>query len=178
MQALVRACIDGEVPGDIAVVISPAESAGTDAAIRLGVPVAIIPIGDSFADELEKALQGIDLVCLAGFTRLLPGKIVQAFEGHILNIHPALLPKFGGKGMYGKRVHEAVIAAGESESGCTVHWVTEQYDEGEIVLQMRCPVEPDDTPDSLSARVLALEHRAYPAAVASVIGSRSNLGSR
>ncbi|HSI73564.1 MAG TPA: formyltransferase family protein, partial [Fimbriimonas sp.] len=87
----------------------------------------------------------------------------------VLNIHPALLPKFGGKGMYGRRVHEAVLAAGETESGCTIHLVTPVYDEGPIILQKTCPVLEGDTPETLATRVLQVEHEAYPEALAKVI---------
>jgi folate-dependent phosphoribosylglycinamide formyltransferase PurN len=89
----------------------------------------------------------------------------------VLNIHPSLLPKYGGKGMFGKHVHEAVLRSGETESGCTVHRVTEIYDEGEIILQRRCPVLPEDTAETLAARVLAEEHRAYPEAVRIVLST-------
>ena len=96
---------------------------------------------------------------------LLPQEVVRRYEGRILNIHPALLPKYGGKGMYGIHVHEAVIAAGEKESGCSIHFVNERYDEGAVLLQKKCPVLPDDTPESLAERVLDLEHTAYPEAL-------------
>lgn len=112
-----------------------------------------------------EAFRGADFICLAGFMKLLPSEVLRAFPNRVLNIHPALLPKFGGKGMYGHHVHEAVLAAGEKESGCTVHLVTDQYDEGEILVQLCCPVRATDTPESLAARVLELEHRAYPEAV-------------
>ena len=103
----------------------------------------------------------------------LPIEVLHRYPGRVLNIHPSLLPKFGGKGMYGHHVHEAVIAAHEPESGCTVHVVTENYDEGPIVLQLRCPVESGDSPDTLAARVLELEHRAYPLAIKKVINEGS-----
>ncbi len=111
-----------------------------------------------------RELQGqrIDLLVLAGFMRLIPAEVVRAFPERIVNIHPALLPKFGGKGMYGHHVHEAVIAAKEAESGITIHLVNERYDEGRILFQARCPVLPDDTPESLAQRVHALEHAHYP----------------
>jgi phosphoribosylglycinamide formyltransferase-1 len=96
---------------------------------------------------------------------LLPSAVVSAYPGKILNIHPALLPKFGGKGMYGLRVHEAVLAAGEKESGCTVHFVNEDYDDGPPLYQAKCPVLPDDTPETLAERVLELERDAYPEAL-------------
>lgn len=109
--------------------------------------------------------QRIDLVVLAGFMRLIPAEMVRAFEGRLVNIHPSLLPNHGGKGMYGQRVHEAVIAAGDAESGITIHLVNEHYDEGHVLFQARCPVHPGDTPDSLAERVHALEHAHYPRVV-------------
>ena len=105
----------------------------------------------------------IDLVCLAGYLRWL--KIEPRYRGRVMNIHPALLPKFGGPGMYGHHVHRAVLAAGETESGCTVHFVDEEYDHGPVILQRTCPVLPDDDPDSLAARVFEQECKAYPEAV-------------
>jgi phosphoribosylglycinamide formyltransferase-1 len=120
---------------------------------------------------LLRELQGqrIDLVVLAGFMRLIPAELVQAFPQRILNIHPALLPKFGGKGMYGMHVHEAVIAAGETESGITIHYVNEHYDEGEHLFQARCPVLPHDTPKSLAERIHGLEHAHYARVVEGVV---------
>ena len=109
--------------------------------------------------------RGVELVVLAGYMRQLPASIVGAYRGRILNIHPALLPKFGGKGMYGMHVHEAVIAAGEVESGPTVHLVDEEYDTGPIVAQSRVPVLAGDTPQALADRVLAEEHILYPRVV-------------
>ncbi|MFI5246760.1 MAG: formyltransferase family protein, partial [Gemmatimonadales bacterium] len=97
-----------------------------------------------------------------GYLRLVPPEVTERWRGRIVNIHPALLPRFGGPGMYGRRVHEAVIAAGDRESGATVHHVDHVYDRGAIIAQERVPVEPGDTPDSLAARVLAAEHRLYP----------------
>ena len=118
-----------------------------------------------------RELRGLEihLVVLAGFLRLIPADLVRAFPERILNIHPALLPKYGGKGMYGHHVHAAVIAAGEQESGITIHVVNERYDEGEHLLQARCPVMPGDTPETLAARVHALEHAHYPAVVERVV---------
>lgn len=113
--------------------------------------------------------QRVDLIILAGFMRLIPVEMVRAFPQRIINIHPALLPKFGGKGMYGHHVHEAVIAAKETESGITIHYVNERYDEGEHIAQYSCPVLPDDTPDSLAERIHGLEHAHYPAVVESVV---------
>jgi len=119
----------------------------------------------SYSDAVFQAVRAVkaDLVCLAGFLSLLV--IPDDFAGRVVNIHPSLLPKYGGKGMHGRHVHAAVIAAGETESGCTVHVADNTYDTGPILLQRRCPVLPDDTPESLGARVFAQECVAYPEAI-------------
>lgn len=170
MAAIAKACAEGSINARVSIVIAPKETTPANSlAQSLGVPTAVVPYGDDYPERLLEALGQVQLLCLAGYLKLLPSEVVTAFPGHVLNIHPALLPKFGGKGMYGHFVHEAVIAAGETESGCTVHRVTGAYDEGQIVVQLRCPVMPDDTPDSLAARVLALEHRAYPEAIRHVL---------
>jgi len=103
-----------------------------------------------------------DLVVLAGFLWLVPENILETFEKRIINIHPALLPRYGGKGMYGDRVHKAVLANGDRESGITIHYVNKYYDEGDIIFQARCKVAPSDTPESLATRVHALEYEHYP----------------
>lgn len=110
-----------------------------------------------------------DLLVLAGFLWLVPPPLVAAYRGGIVNIHPSLLPKFGGKGMHGAHVHAAVLAAGAVESGMTIHLVNEQYDDGAILFQARCPVLVTDTPATLAARVLALEHRYLPLVVEAVV---------
>jgi phosphoribosylglycinamide formyltransferase-1 len=107
----------------------------------------------------------IDLVVLAGYLKRIPPKVIREYAGRIMNIHPALLPAFGGEGMYGARVHEAVIASGAEETGVTVHLVDDDYDRGPIIAQWRVPVERSDTADSLAARVLNVEHTVYPRAV-------------
>ena len=107
----------------------------------------------------------IDLVVLAGYLKRIPSNVINEYAGRIINIHPALLPEFGGEGMYGARVHEAVIAAGARESGVTVHLVDDDYDHGSIVAQWRVPVEKSDTAESLGARVLNVEHIVYPRTV-------------
>lgn len=106
--------------------------------------------------------EGIDFIILAGFLWLIPPCITSAYPNRIINIHPALLPAYGGKGMYGHHVHEAVIAAGEKESGITIHYVNEHYDEGTPIFQTRCRVEPQDTPDTLAAKIHGLEYRYFP----------------
>jgi len=118
---------------------------------------------------------GADVIVLAGYMKLIPARIVKAFVGRILNIHPALLPKFGGQGMFGMNVHRAVIAAKEKESGATVFFVTEEYDSGPVVLQERVPVLADDTAETLQERVLAVEHRLYPEAIRRVLDGRAKM---
>ncbi len=110
-----------------------------------------------------------DLLVLAGFLWLVPGRVIEAFRGRIINIHPALLPGFGGKGMYGDRVHRAVLDSGSTESGITIHYVNEHYDAGDIIFQARCPVLPADDAESLAARVHSLEYEHYPAVISRLV---------
>src|SRR5262249_48872534 len=132
-------------------------------------PSAVVERGrlaseDEFQNEiLVKLTQSkAELICLAGYLRKLGPGVIARYRGRILNIHPALLPKFGGAGMYGHYVHEAVLAAGERESGCTVHVVDEEFDHGQILAQVKVPVLSGDTPDALAARILEREHKLYP----------------
>jgi formyltetrahydrofolate-dependent phosphoribosylglycinamide formyltransferase len=165
MRAIIEACRLGRLTAAVSVVVAPsAYTPAVDAAEALGAEVAIV---EDFEANLAPKLEenNVDLVCLAGYMKLIPAEVVRQYEGRMLNIHPALLPKFGGKGMWGMKVHEAVIEAGENESGCTVHFVSEKYDEGAILHQIRCQVMDDDTPESLAARVLDLEHRCYIEAI-------------
>lgn len=120
-----------------------------------------------FVNHLLATLRsyGVNFIVLAGYMKLVPQQIIHHFRNRIINIHPALLPKYGGQGMYGMRVHEAVIAAGERVTGVTVHLVDEEYDHGSIILQRRVPVQPGDTPETLAARVLQVEHELYPEAI-------------
>lgn len=169
MEAIVRASREPDFPMDVAVVFATCETApAIERARALGAPVVVLPTEpEAFERRLldEMHTREVDLLCLAGYMRLVPASVVEALRGRILNIHPALLPKYGGKGMYGMRVHEAVLSAGERESGATVHFVNEQYDDGDILVQRRVPVLPGDTAESLAARVLEEEHRAYPEAI-------------
>lgn len=114
-------------------------------------------------------VQGIGFIVLAGFLWLIPGYLLDAYKGNIINIHPALLPKYGGKGMYGMRVHEAVIQSGDKESGISIHYVNEKYDDGQIIFQAKCMVEAIDTPESLAEKIHILEHANYPRVIESVI---------
>jgi len=115
------------------------------------------------------SVQGISFIVLAGFLWLIPEYLLNAYKGNIINIHPALLPKYGGKGMYGMRVHEAVIQSGDKESGITIHHVNQHYDEGQIIFQAKCPVEPGDTPESLAEKIHQLEYKYFPEVIESVI---------
>lgn len=137
-------------------------------AARLKIPLVLFDREQFYSgDTLLRDLQSrqIDLIVLAGFLWLIPVNLIRAFPGRIVNIHPALLPKFGGKGMYGMAVHEAVVGAGETDSGITIHLIDEVYDRGKILLQVKCPVLPDDTPESLAERVHQLEYLHYPAVI-------------
>lgn len=122
---------------------------------------------EALLDDLQS--YQIDLIVLAGFMWLVPGYLVKAYEGRIVNIHPALLPKYGGKGMYGMHVHEAVKKAGESQTGITIHWVNEHYDEGGIILQQSCDVDPNDSPEQIAEKVHLLEYEYYPQVIESIV---------
>lgn len=171
--ALLDAIARGTLPATPVLLV--ADRAGTGAQRRAEearVPAEVLDprsLGgdDAFADALLDALtrHGADFIALAGFLKKIPSRVVATFPNRILNIHPSLLPSFGGHGLYGRRVHQAVLDAGVRWTGATVHLVDEAYDTGPIVLQDVVPVEPDDTPESLAARVLAVEHRLYPTAV-------------
>jgi phosphoribosylglycinamide formyltransferase 1 len=158
----------GDLRVEIALVISSREGPGVDRARAQGLHVEVVP-GPIPAPKLEELLRRfrVDWVVLAGYLQLVD--VPESYRGRVLNIHPALLPRFGGRGMYGRRVHEAVIAAGETESGCSVHYADNEYDRGEVILQRRCAVYPGDTPDTLAARVFELEQEAYPAALKMVL---------
>ncbi|MBP8959145.1 MAG: phosphoribosylglycinamide formyltransferase [Bacteroidales bacterium] len=126
-------------------------------------------------DEVLETLisNNIDFIVLAGFLWLVPENILNRYKGKIINIHPALLPRYGGKGMYGDRVHRAVIEAGEKESGITIHYVNEGYDEGDIIFQAHCPINPEETVDSLAKKVHELEYRYYPEVIEKIITGES-----
>lgn len=137
-----------------------------------GVEILLVDRGQfydhrSVSEELK--VRGIDLIVLAGFLWLVPPVLVKDFAGRIVNIHPALLPKFGGKGMYGLHVHKAVLEAKEKESGITIHFVNEHFDEGDHLAQYTCVVEPSDTPEQLAARVQELEHAHYAKTIENVL---------
>lgn len=168
LQNLIDRIADGSLPANIVqVVSSKPDVKGIDKAKAAGLPVEVVqrkafPSVEAFSEVNFDVVRrsGADLVCLAGFLAML--KLPADFRGRVLNIHPSLLPKFGGKGMFGHHVHEAVLNAGEAESGCTVHFVDDEYDHGEVLLQRRCPVLQGDTPAELAKRVFEQECLAYP----------------
>jgi formyltetrahydrofolate-dependent phosphoribosylglycinamide formyltransferase len=166
LEALLGALEPG-ARAQVALVVSDrAEAAGLERARDRGIPAETLSHPDD-GDEWLRLLWRfrIDLVVLAGYLKLVPAPVIACYRGRIINIHPALLPAFGGKGMYGRRVHEAVLASGAQESGATVHLVEEVYDRGAVLAQARVPVLPEDTADTLAARVLAVEHELLPRAV-------------
>jgi len=164
LQALLDAFHDSPI-ARIAHVISSRPTAGAlERARQAGVPTTVLKDAGDPA-ELHTALAHAQLVVLAGYLKLIHPSVVARFRGRMINIHPALLPDFGGPGMYGHHVHAAVLASGATESGATVHFVDEVFDRGEIIAQERVPVEPGDTPEALAARVLEAEHRLLPRVV-------------
>jgi len=166
LEALLRVLGPG-APARVVLVLSDRPGAGALGRGREhGVATEILPDPHAPSAWL-RALEThrIDLLVLAGYLKLVPAEVVARYRGRILNIHPSLLPEFGGRGMYGRRVHAAVLASGARESGASVHLVNERYDRGPVLARARVPVLPDDTPDRLAARVLEVEHRLLPAVV-------------
>ncbi len=184
LENLLAQIESGEVPGRVVVVLASKTGAGGLArASRRGIPASAVPRkqyrdGKAFNDALHAELDPHepDLVLLLGF--LSPFELRGRYEGRALNVHPALIPAFSGKGFYGQRVHEAVLAAGVKLTGATVHFVDEEYDHGPIVLQRSAPVLDDDTPETLAARVQALERELIPEAVRLFAAGRLELRGR
>ncbi|MBK8191294.1 MAG: phosphoribosylglycinamide formyltransferase [Vampirovibrionales bacterium] len=175
LVAIADAIDAGRIPGArIALTLSNRPSApGVLIAEERGLPTAVLaPKAYDDREAYDRAVcdalrdQGVELVVLAGYDRILTPGFIRAFAGRILNIHPSLLPAYGGKGMVGERVHEAVLAAGETQSGCTAHLVTEAVDEGPILGRRVVDVLPGDTPQTLAARILREEHQLYPLVIA------------
>lgn len=174
LQSLIDRFNRADATGGVRVVLvlSDRQDAGAlERARAAGIDASVIALTGRPADyatrETMAALESadVDLIALAGYLRLVPPAVVKRYRNRIVNIHPALLPAFGGKGMYGLRVHRSVIESGCTVSGVTVHYVDEKYDEGRIIAQWPVPVLPGDTPESLAARVLRVEHMLYPAAI-------------
>ena len=166
LQALLDVCAKGAPARVVLVASDKAEAGALGRARAAGVDTHVIrdPADGSALTGLLRE-KGVELVVLAGYLKLVPAATVSAFDGRMINIHPALLPAFGGPGMYGLRVHRAVLASGATISGPTVHLVNAEYDRGPIVAQWPVPVRPGDTPEALAARVLEVEHQLLPAVV-------------
>lgn len=170
LQSIIDRSLDGSLQADVIVVISNNSGAGAlKRAVNHGIDALhISAVTEGSAEAVDRKIteemksRNVDLVVLAGYMKKIGNVLLGAYEGRMVNIHPALLPKFGGEGMYGMNVHKAVIAAGEKESGPTVHLVDSQYDHGRILAQIKVPVLPDDTPETLQKRVLEKEHIIYP----------------
>jgi len=148
-----------------------------DIAHKAGIPTLLIEKetffrGSAYLDELKE--KGIGFIVLAGFLWKIPAALVKAYPGRIINIHPALLPGYGGKGMYGRFVHEAVVKAKETETGITIHYVDEFYDHGQVIFQEKVAVTPDDTPETVAQKVHQLEHEHFPKIIERVIADLSN----
>lgn len=169
-QAIIDAATQGNLPAQLCGLVASRESIGAlQRAAQHNIPSAIISRKhftneSDFAQALLMQLElwGADIIVLAGYLTKIPPQVIAKYRGRILNIHPSLLPKYGGQGFFGRHVHEAVIANQESISGCTVHIVDEEFDRGPILAQAEVPVYPDDTPELLAARILKEEHRIYP----------------
>jgi formyltetrahydrofolate-dependent phosphoribosylglycinamide formyltransferase len=166
LGALIEALPPGSEAEVALVVSNRADAPALDRARARGIPAVTLDDPANGAEWQRRLKEHrVDLVVLAGYLRLVPADVVAAWRGRMVNVHPALLPAFGGPGMYGARVHRAVLESGARESGATVHLVDEDYDRGAILAQARVPVEPGDTPERLAARVLAAEHRLLPEVV-------------
>ena len=182
MQAIIDACRSGELSADPCVVVSNNSDSG--ALVRARTEgIAAYHLSEKthpgIVDrEIVAVLQrhGVEVVCLAGYMKKLGVEMLAAYRARILNIHPSLLPKFGGRGMYGIRVHEAVLAAGEERSGATIHLVNGEYDQGRILAQEEVSVEAGDTPEMLQTRVLVVEHRLYAATLAQIARGEIDFG--
>jgi len=164
LQTLLDQLRNSPVARVVRVISNRPDAAALQRARRADIPTTVLRDA-SDAQELLAALGDAHLVVLAGYLKLVPGAVVSRFRGRMINIHPALLPDFGGPGMYGHRVHEAVLASGAKESGATVHFVDEAFDRGAIIAQERVPVLKGDTPETLAARVLEAEHALLPRVV-------------
>ena len=183
MQAILDACQNGELKAKPVIVICNNSRANAlNRAEKAGVRSYIInSLSHPDDEERDQAMLAlleqyeVDLVILAGYMKKIGSAVLSAYKGRILNIHPALLPKYGGRGMYGHFVHEAVLAAGEKESGVTVHVIDEIYDNGPVLNQRKVPVLPHDTPDTLAARVLKEEHLIYKDTIAGILNGTISL---
>ncbi len=183
LQAIIDACKDGRIDGEVVAVISNNSRAyGLQRAKDQGIATYhLSSVTHPDEEELDKAMveilkgHDVELVCLAGYMKKRGPTFIKAFANKVLNIHPALLPKYGGKGFYGRNVHRAVVEAREPRSGATVHLIDEQYDHGPILAQVEIDVKDEDTPDSLAARILIQEHMIYPKVVSMIASGEIDL---
>jgi len=170
LQSIIDCCADGSIPAEVRLVVSNKSNAfGLERAKKAGINTFVF-VRKQFPDEktadnhllamMEK--HKVELIALAGYLKMIPPALLERYHGRIVNIHPGLLPQYGGKGMYGLNVHRAVIEAREKETGVTIHQVDEIYDHGKVLAEERVPVFPEDTPEELAVRVLKVEHRLYP----------------
>lgn len=182
LMAILNAITTGRVSGQVAVVIGSLKGApALEAATAAGIETVVVGTANRTDDEYGAVLlraitkRNVDLVVLAGYMRRLPDTLTDAYAGRIINIHPSLLPAFGGHGMYGRKVHEAVRDSGVTESGCTVHVVDNEYDHGPVVAQRRVDVYSEDTVDDIAARVLSAEHSLLVDVLAEVCSGKRTL---
>lgn len=173
LQRIINCIDNGEIPNaKVTLVVADRECYGLERANNHSIENKLIPRGKNFTSELEKIIPAdTDLIVLAGFLSILKADFCDAYKGKIINIHPALLPKFGGKGMWGMNVHNAVIEAQEKESGATVHYVTSGIDEGEIILQKSFPIVEGETPETLAQKIHEVEYEIFPKAINIVFGN-------
>lgn len=180
-KSIHKACLNGQINGEVAVVVSNSPTCGgVMYALEHKIPTITYPKPKESPEDglstlgLISTLQSfqVDYILLAGYLKLVPVEVVHAYSRKILNVHPALLPAFGGKGFYGKRVHKAVVASGARYSGPTIHFVDEEFDRGPILAQQAVCVDPTDTPESVADKVLQEEHRLYPKCVAALCSGR------
>ncbi len=173
LQRIIDCSENGEIPdAKVTLVVADRECFGLQRAEKHGIPRHLIKRGQEFSLKLAQVVpEDTDLVILAGFLSILSTEFCEKFRGKIINIHPALLPKFGGKGMWGHHVHQAVLDAGEAESGATVHFVTPGIDEGEIILQKSFEVAEDETVEGLAEKVHRIEYEIFPKAINKVLGA-------
>ncbi len=174
-ERIIRYFLEKRTAEVVLVITNKAQAGVLKRAERLSVPSLILTAQEFAGGKALEALHlyNIDFIVLAGFLLKVPDTILHDYPNKIVNIHPALLPKFGGKGMYGSHVHQAVIDSNEKESGITIHYINEHYDEGNTIFQATCPVLPDDTPDTLAARVHQLEYEHFPRVIERAILGKS-----
>ncbi|SMO34482.1 formyltetrahydrofolate-dependent phosphoribosylglycinamide formyltransferase [Chryseobacterium rhizoplanae] len=174
LQRIIDTIDTGEIQNaKVSLVVADRECFGLERAKNHSIENILIPRGKNFSSELAKVIpENTDLIVLAGFLSILKSEFCENWNGKIINIHPALLPKFGGKGMWGMNVHNAVIEAKEVESGATVHFVTPGIDEGEAILQKSFEVTAEDTPETLAQKVHQIEYEIFPIAINKVLGNK------